>query len=304
MATAAEPRPAELPLPGGRKDAAVRLHPLLTGRMITPPAWFLREEGRLAWRHAIGLGVPKENWLEVPVPAFLVEHPGVGPILIDTGFHPSVAVNPKQNLGRLALFAFKDLKMDPQQAVSAQLREKGIRPADVKVVVMTHLHIDHASAISEFPEATFVVSKPEWEAATSQGQRDGYVARQFDHGFDYRLLDFDDPGASSFSGFGRSFDLFGDGSVRAVFTPGHTEGHMSVVLRLPDREVLVAGDAMYLRETLDKQHLPYRMVDEHLFRRSLREVGQYRKETPDALIVPSHDWKTWQELEPVYGARE
>ena len=304
MATAAEPRPAELPLPGGRKDAAVRLHPLLTGRMIAPEPWMLREEGRLAWRRAFGFGVPKDDWLEVPVPAFLVEHPGVGPILIDTGFHPSVAVNPKENLGRLALLVFKDLKMDPGQAVAAQLREKGIQPADVKVVVMTHLHMDHASAISEFPEATFVVSKLEWEAATSQGQREGYVRRQFDHGFDYRLLDFDDRGAASFSGFGRSFDLFGDGSVRTVFTPGHTEGHMSVVLRLADREALIAGDAMFMRETLENQHLPYRVHDEHLFRRSLREIRQYRQETPEALIVPGHDWKAWHELEPVYGARE
>ena len=53
MATAAEPRPAELPLPGGREGARVKLHPLLTGQMIGPEAWFLREEGRLAWRRAL-----------------------------------------------------------------------------------------------------------------------------------------------------------------------------------------------------------------------------------------------------------
>ena len=75
MATAAEPRPAELPLPGGRPEARVRLHPLLTGEMIGPEPWFLREEGRLAWRRAFGLGVKREEWLDVPVPAFLVEHP-------------------------------------------------------------------------------------------------------------------------------------------------------------------------------------------------------------------------------------
>ena len=284
---------------GGRRPAAPAPHRAVIG----PPAWFLREEGRLAWRRAFGVGVPKRDWLEVPVQAFLVEHPGVGPILIDTGFHPSVAVKPTQNLGRLSQFTFKDVKMEPDQAVSAQLREKGIEPADVKVVVMTHLHSDHASAIAEFPEATFVVSKPEWDAATTQGEFHGYVRRQFDHGFDYRLLDFDDPGASSFSGFGRSFDLFGDGSVRTVFTPGHSRD-ISVVVRLPDREVLVAADAIYLLRTLEEEHLPYRMADEHLFRRSLREIRQYRKETPDALMIPGHDWEAWQELDSVYGARE
>ena len=96
MTTAAEPRPAELPLPGGREGATVRLHPLLIGKMRGPAAWFLREEGRMAWRRAFGLGVKRDDWLAVPVPAFLVEHPGAGPVLIDTGFHASVAVKPRR----------------------------------------------------------------------------------------------------------------------------------------------------------------------------------------------------------------
>ena len=300
MATAAEPRPAELPLSGGQEGARVRLHPLLTGQMKGPEAWFLREEGRFAWRRAFGLGVKRDEWLTVPVPAYLVEHPRVGKILIDTGFHPSVAVKPKENLGRLALFTFKDLQMKSEQALPAQLRERGIDPSEVKVVLMTHLHIDHASAISEFPGATFVVSAAEWAAATSHGQFHGYARRQFDHGFEYRLLDFEGAGAESFAGFARSFDLFGDGSVRTVYTPGHTLGHMSVVLRTARGEVLVAADAVYLRRTLEDTHLPYRTADEHLFRRSLREIRQYATETPDALIIPGHDWDAWQQLEPVY----
>ena len=60
MTTAAEPRPAELPLPGGRAGATVKLHPLLTGRMRGPEPWLLREQGRLAWRRAFGFGVKKE----------------------------------------------------------------------------------------------------------------------------------------------------------------------------------------------------------------------------------------------------
>jgi N-acyl homoserine lactone hydrolase len=300
MATAAEPRPAELPLAGGREDARVKLHPLLTGQLIGPEGWFLREEGRLTWRRAYGLGVKKEDWLDVPVPAFLVEHPGAGPILIDTGFHSSVAAKPQANLGRLSRFTFRGIQMKPEQAAPAQLRERGISPSAVKVVLMTHLHFDHASAISEFPDSTFLVSSAEWAAASKQGQYHGYVKRQFDHGFDYRLLDFEGPDAQSFSGFARSFDVFGDGSVRAVYTPGHSLGHMSVVLRTARGEVLVAADAIYLRRTLDDMHLPYRTEDEHLFRRSLREIRQYATETPEATIVPGHDWDVWQQLESVY----
>jgi N-acyl homoserine lactone hydrolase len=300
MATAAEPRPAVLPLPGGTKDAKVRLHPLLTATVKGPPGWFLREEGRLGGLRALGFRVPKDTWLTAPIQCFLVEHPTAGPVLIDTGFHASVAVKPRSNLGRLGALIYKDIDMRPEQAAVAQLRDKDIQPSDVKVVIMTHLHPDHASAISDFADATFLVSDVEWEAATEGGQRQGYVHSQFDHGFDYRLVDFDADTANSFSGFARSLDVFGDGSVRLVFTPGHTLGHMSVVLRTAAGEVLVAGDAIFMHRTLEEDHLPFSLPDEHLFRRSLRELRQYLKETPDALVIPGHDWEAWQKLKPVY----
>jgi N-acyl homoserine lactone hydrolase len=300
MATAAEPRPASLPLPGGQDGATVRLEPLLTGTSKGPPGFFLREEGRFAWRKGLGLGVPRSQWWELPIPAFLVHHPGAGPVLVDTGLHASVAVKPAANLGRVSTFVFKDLQMRPEQAVSAQLRERGIEATQVKTVVMTHLHTDHASAMSDFPDATFVFSSAEWAAATDQGPLHGYVRRQFDHGFDYRTLDFDGPDTASFSGFGRSFDLFGDGSIRVAFTPGHTLGHMSVILRLKQREVLLAGDAIYLERNLTESRLPYRTEDDHLYSRSLREIGLYRREAPDALIVPGHDMAHWRTLDAVY----
>jgi N-acyl homoserine lactone hydrolase len=300
MTTAAEPRPAELPLPGGRDEAKVKLHPLLTATVKGPPAWFLREEGRLAGLKAIGFRVPKHRWFTAPIQCFLVEHPGAGRVLIDTGFHASVAVKPRSNLGRLGALLYRDIDMRPEQTAVAQLRAKGIQASDVKAVIMTHFHPDHASAISDFPDATFLVSDVEWEAATEGGQRQGYMQPQFDHGFDYRLVDFDSEDTGSFSGFARSLDVFGDGSVRLVFTPGHTLGHMSVVLQTASGEVLVAGDAIFMHRTLEDDHLPAMLPDEHLFRRSLREIRQYVKETPDALVIPGHDWEAWQKLKPVY----
>ena len=301
MATAAQPRPASLPLGGGREGASVRLHPILVARMLAPPALFHRDDGRLRGLRALGLGVPRDDWIEVPVAAFLVEHPGAGPLVIDTGFHPSVAVDPRQAFGRLGGVLFKDVRMERDQALSAQLRGRGIEPSDVGVVIMTHPHSDHASGISEFPNSTFVVSSAEWEAASSAGQLQGYFQRQFDHAFDWRTLDFDGPASDSFATFGRSFDLFGDASVHLVYTPGHTPGHLSVVLRLERGEALITGDAAYTMRTLRDSHLPYLMADEHLFRRSLRELQLYARETPDAVIVPGHDMERWRELEEVYA---
>jgi N-acyl homoserine lactone hydrolase len=170
-------------------------------------------------------------------------------------------------------------------------------------VVMTHLHIDHASAMSEFPNATFVFSAREWEAATdSRNWQHGYRTRQFDHGFDYRTLDFEGAaGTDSYATFGRSFDLLGDGSIRAVYTPGHTHGHMSVVLRLGGgREALLAGDAIYTMHALQTGHRPFRIEEEHFFGRSLKEIQLYVETNPDALVIPGHDMGFWRTLDPVY----
>lgn len=301
MATAAEPQPATLPLPGGQDGATVRLTPLLTATITAPPAYIHRVEGRTATLKAMGVGVPKSEILRIPVQAFLLEHPGVGPVLIDTGYHASVAVSSKENLGRFGAFITRGIEMDAKQTVAAQLRERGIEPRDVRVVVMTHLHLDHASAMADFPQATFLIAQEEWDAATDgQPWRHGYVPRQFDHAFDYRLVDFDSDEADSFSSFGRAFDVFGDGSVRIVYTPGHTLGHLSVVVRTKGREVLVAGDAIYTERTLREGALPYLMEDPHRFKRSLREIQLYAEQTPDALIVPGHDLEAFNRLEPVY----
>ena len=301
MATAAEPRPAELPLAGGRPGTSVRLTPLLTATAISPPGWIHADDGRLARLRAIGVGVARDEWLTIPIPAFLVQHPGAGAVLIDTGFHQSVAVDPKENLGRLGALMFRGIEMDPSQALPAQLRERGIEPGDVGTVIMTHFHADHASGMSEFPNATFLFSAEEWQSATGPRPWErGYRARQFDHAFDYRTVDFDAPETSSYSTFGRSFDVFGDGSVRVVSTPGHTHGHLSVVLRLRDREALIAGDAIYTERTLREGAMPARVQDGHRFRRSLREIQLYAEQHPDALIVPGHDMDAWRRLEPAY----
>lgn len=295
----AEPQPASLPLPGGSEGATVRLHPLLVATGMGPSAYFHREDGRLAGLRALGVGGES---VEVPYQAFLVEHPSAGLILIDTGFHPSVAVDPKQNLGRIGARIFSP-EMEPSDAVPAQLRARGIDPASVKTIVMTHLHGDHASGISEFPGATFLISQQEWDegSTVSRPALHGYVRRHFDHAFDFRTIDFGaSDGISSFATFGRAVDVFGDGSVRLAFTPGHTLGHMSVILRLKNREALVAADAIYSRHALETGHKPYLMEDEHLFERSLREIQIYAEQTPEALIIPGHDMEAFRELDPVY----
>ncbi len=293
--------PAELPLPGGRPTATVRLHPLLAGEALAPPAWLHRDDGRLGPLRALGLGVRRDDLVDIPIGWFLLDHPRAGSVLVDTGLHPSVAVDPRANFGLLGARVFRGLSVDAANTAPAQLRSRGVEPREISTVVMTHLHIDHASAASEFPGAKFVVAEREWAAATrSMGALRGYERGQIDHALDWRTIDFDGPDSDSFASFGRSIDLFGDGSVRCVSTPGHTPGHMSVIVRLQDREALLAGDAIYTMRTLRESRLPARCDDMHEFRRSLREIQLYVEQTPSALVVPGHDATAWRGLDAVY----
>ena len=77
--------------------------------------------------------------------------------------------------------------------------------------------------------------------------------------------------------------------MRLVSTPGHSAGHLSVVLRLRDREALLCGDAAYTEDTIENGTVPYVIEDEHRYRRSLREIQLYVEQTPDALVVPGHE---------------
>jgi N-acyl homoserine lactone hydrolase len=297
LPAAAEPQPAGLPLPGGRPNAHVRVHPMTTGTSMYPVDAFFARGGKLAGLHAIGF---RSERVEIPIPVFLLEHPGAGPVLVDTGFHASVAVDPKKNMGSVLGRLF-NTTMRPDEGVPDQLRARGVDPKSVRLVVMTHLHIDHASGVSQFPDATFVVTRREWESATTgPGLRRGYVTRQFDHAFDWRTVDFDGPDVSSYVSFGRSLDLFGDGSVRLLYTPGHTLGHMSVAVRLRDGDLLIAADSIYTMRTLRESVMPYGAHDEHEFRRSLREVQRFEEQRPGAVIVPGHDLEAFRALKPVY----
>jgi N-acyl homoserine lactone hydrolase len=296
---AAEPQPASLPLPGGRDRATVRVHPVTTGTAMYPADALHARGGRLAGLHSLGF---RSERVEIPIPAYILEHPGAGLVLVDTGFHASVAVDPKKNMGPiLGRLLFGAARMAPDEGMPDQLHARGFDPNDVKVVVMTHLHVDHASGVAQFPDATFIVTRREWESATEGKQLTrGYVPRQFDHAFDWRTIDFDGDEVSSYKSFGRTLDLFGDGSVHLCYTPGHTLGHMSLVVRVVGGEFLIVGDAAYTMRTIRDSAMPYGPADEHEFRRSLKEVQRYLDQTPDAVVCPGHDLEAFRALKSVY----
>lgn len=289
---------------GAKTGATVVVEPLLGGELKAPRAFLETKSepgSRMAEIRMLGLGTPRSRWLTLPVPAYLITHPTAGPFLVDTAFHGSVSAKPSANLGR-ATTSYAHPTLEPGRDVPSQLRERGIDSRELKLVVMTHLHFDHSSGIAEYPAATFVLSKREWVAATTDTRPflRGYRPSHFDYLFDYRTVDFDAPGIASYASFGRTFDLFGDGSVRLAFTPGHSAGHCSVIARLNDRDLVIAGDAIYTYAQLEGGRPPPRPVDLHTWRRSLRDLQQFAQTYPQAVILPGHDPEHWKTVEKRY----
>ena len=296
-----EAKPLHEPLAGGTPGATVAIEPIVAGHTNLPLMAMESPNGRFVKLKSLRAMLTGKPPLTIPIPTFLIRHPSAGAILVDTGLHPSIATDGHENFGKLATRVGKPT-LEAGEDVPAQLRKRGLNPNEIPVVVMTHMHLDHTSAISEFPNSTFVVSEDEWEAAATGPQPflNGYRRTHFDYAFDYRTVDFDRGGIDSYATFGRTFDLFGDGSVRLVYTPGHSVGHQSLIVRLKDREALLAGDAVYNSDVLDHERRSQFLQDEHNWRRSLREIQLYRRENPGALIIPSHDHEVWAGLDEAY----
>lgn len=298
MKVHADAKPLNAPLPGGKPGASVVVEPLRVGEVQFPHGFFERPGGRLETLRI--LATPRGRWWTVPCPAFLIRHPSFGPFIVDTGLHSSISAKPAANFGRVESW-FSRPSLEPGQDLPSQLRARGIDPRELKLVVMTHLHLDHSSGMAEFPRAMFVLSEAEWVAATTSSRplMEGYRPEHYDYVFDYRTVDYRE-GIESYSTFGRTFDLFGDGSVRLAFTPGHSAGHQCLICRLADRDLVIAGDAIYTLGQLGEKPGPARPHDPHTFRRSLQELRLFSRQYPQAVIIPSHDPDLWQNLDERY----
>lgn len=300
MSIRAEAKPLTGPLPGGREGASVVVEPMRIGEMHCPRAW-LEGTKHLKTLRMFGVGTPKSAWLWVPAPVFLVRHPSAGAFLVDTGLHPSVGSKPAENLGTLLARASRP-RLDPGAELPAQLRARGVDAKAIRLVVMTHMHFDHASGVSELGGATFVLSDAEWEAA-AHGTRpllNGYRHAHYNYAFDYRTVSYDSDSISSYASFGRTFDLFGDGSVRLASTPGHSAGHQSVICRLADRDFVIGGDAVYTVGQLEGAPEPPRPHDLHNWRRSMRELAMFARQYPQAVITAGHDPEQFSTLAERY----
>lgn len=205
--------------------------------------------------------------ISIPILAWLVRH-RAGEVVFDAGLHPALAIS-SEPLGRLAKLFTVDL--EPGGTVGPRLSEHDVDPAGALTVVVSHSHFDHVGGLVELPNARLLVQRDEWRAARDEA---GYDPTILDLGHDVVELD-------------GHHDIFGDGSVACIPTPGHTCGHQSVRVVTEDGPVILAGDACYFSHTLDDEILPPFAHDHDEQLRSLRMLQ--RERAAGTKLVPGHD---------------
>ena len=219
--------------------------------------------------------------LEIPVPSFLIEHRN-GLVLFDTGCNPRVAVEPEAYWGPLAKLL--NVRMSPEMAVDRQIRAHGYDPADVKFVVVSHLHLDHAGGLALFPHAKFFVVKGELPYAYWPDRR-ARLAFILEDLLPTRRFDWNEVTEDT--------DLMGDGSLQMLKTAGHTPGECSLFVRLKqDGPIVLTGDTIHIRaqlETLKGMATDYDLEQAGESIRRLKRI----QDLGEARLWVSHDPDDW-----------
>jgi glyoxylase-like metal-dependent hydrolase (beta-lactamase superfamily II) len=239
------------------------------------------------------LTLADRNWTEpLPIYAWVIEHPE-GVIVVDTG--ETARVTEPGYLPRWHPYYRLGVKewVEPEQEIGPQLRALGIQSDDVRWLVMTHLHTDHAGGLGHFPNTEVLVTRREFENASGTlGKIRGFLPHRWP---DWFLPTFVDLDSTEFGPFPRSRTVTSAGDVVIVDTSGHTPGHVSVVLEDDDCSILFAGDTSYTEQLMIEGAADGVSPDAEAARASLRRIQEFVRQRP-VVYLPSHDPGSGQRL--------
>ncbi len=241
----------------------MKLYILNCGQMITPDNNILAKFNTDMLR------------LVLPVPAYLIDHPKQGLILIDTGF----------NYPRLSEEMKTGIAWSPILQLRNQIAGLGYDPDNVRHVVLSHLHFDHAGQMEDFPTATFHFRKSEWESAMTCPSSD-YFPEDYVCAKNFVLHFLPETG---------DVDLFGDGSVLCLDTKGHSAGHQSFVVYLKNTgKILLTIDAAHLPAYFHTTDFFQNSWDPLLCVDSVKRIQQLQSEC--AITILGHDPSMWAQI--------
>jgi glyoxylase-like metal-dependent hydrolase (beta-lactamase superfamily II) len=227
-----------------KSEGADRLYVLDCGNGHAP------DESR-RWTPGFNIGKP----IDISVSCYLIHH-AQGYFLWDTGISDQVAALPNGWLPTNN--AAVDILWTRSKTLMSQLKQLNVKPEDIKYIGISHTHPDHIGNVELFPKTTVLIQRAEYEfffgpakpgAATLPAEAltvpPGDPTPRFSKEHPNKLVDED-------------LDVFGDGSVMIVSTPGHTPGHESLLVHMRKTGwILLSGDAVHLQTNWDNRRIPY-----------------------------------------------
>jgi N-acyl homoserine lactone hydrolase len=213
------------------------------------------------WSPGVNVGVP----IDLSDNCYLIHHSTQGYLLWDTGISDRVAALPEG-----LRFPASGLTLYRSHTLLAGLAALGVKPADVRYVAISHFHPDHTGNVDEFPEATVILQKAEWDYAMALPQK------PFSPDHKAQLIEGDK-------------DVFGDGSVTILSTPGHTPGHESLLVHLDKTgNVVLSGDVVHFQSNWDNRRVPGFNTDKAQSVTSMEKIARVLKEKNAQLWI-NHD---------------
>ena len=268
----------------------MKIHVLHTGEVrVSPYLPFGGDNCNLL--KASGMTTPKEDWIWLPVSVYLIEHPK-GLILVDTGWHRDMSpegVYDKsaqiKSLGSRVLHNVNQGQIPLGEAVDEQLEAMGIKPADLDYVLLTHLDCDHANGLRAVKDAKhIIVAQEELDCA----RKNGFIRykKKWWEGVELQAIDWNGTEGPA----QKSFDLFGDGSIKMINIPGHCDGLCAVKITREDgRYVLLFSDGGYATKSWKEMITSGVSLDKEMQRKSLQWIREQSMDSNCIESLATHD---------------
>lgn len=249
----------------------IKIHLLHTGSVYVSQGV---PYGNASLMRASGFFEPKNSFSWLPVSVYLIEHPD-GLVLFDTGWGRDIA--PKggtdikaqsRQMGRILTKISKG-RLPLGESAKEQLLKLGFLTSDLDYVILSHLDVDHVSGLRDVADAkNLLVSRQELRSASRLRNRFRYHPRLWE-GLPLQPFDYNHSGIGP---FGKSYDLFDDGTVRLVDLSGHSDGLCGMLVSRKDQYVLMFADGGYSSRSWQEMVLPGPYADKTNLRRTLEWI--------------------------------